>query len=213
MPRPAICDNCGVIRYRRLSAVLLGAWLGASIFADVAVTQNFQTVDRFLALPGNATTSRELNKVGRPEERMILRRNAAEENNWIFVNWERIELALGGVLFMLLLFGERPQKLHLFLCLLLIAIVAAEHFLLTDRIIDLGRRIDELPPNNPDAVKFWNLHGFYSGLDILKLVAGAFFAVQLATRRKLAADHFSREFDESAVRMPTDDKRQSSIPR
>jgi hypothetical protein len=186
-----------VIQYRRLSALLLGAWLGASIFADIAVTQNFQTVDRFLETPGTAATSMELNKAGRAEERKILRRNAGEENNWIFLNWERIEIALGAVLFMLLLFGERPQKLLLALCLAMIAIVAAEHFLLTERIADLGRRIDELAPNDPQSAQFWKLHGFYSGLDILKLTVGMLFAARLATKRKLAADYFARDFDAS----------------
>ena len=76
------------------------------------MTQNFQTVDRFLETPGSVTTSAQLNQIGRTEERFILRRNAGEENNWIFLNWERVELALGGALFLLLLFGSRPQKLN-----------------------------------------------------------------------------------------------------
>ena len=83
-----------VIQYRRLSALLLGVWLGASITStDLAVTQNFQTIDRFLDTPGNAATSAQLNEIGRARERIVLRRNAAEENNWIFLNWERLQRA------------------------------------------------------------------------------------------------------------------------
>ena len=100
-----------MIQFRRLAALVLGAWLGASILADIAVTQNFQAVDRFLQVPGNANTSAALNRIGRDQARMILRRNAGEENNWIFLNWERVEMALGGLLFLILLFGGRPQKL------------------------------------------------------------------------------------------------------
>ena len=84
------------------------------------------------------SASAALNAVGRDEERFILRRNAGEENNWIFLNWERVELALGGLLFLLLLFGEKPQKLLLVLCAAMFLIVAGEHFLLTPLIIDLG---------------------------------------------------------------------------
>jgi hypothetical protein len=192
-----------VIQYRRLAALLIGAWLGAGVLADVAVTQNFQAVDRFLEAPGSVSTSAALNAVGRDKERFILRRNAAEENNWIFLNWERVELALGGVLFLLLLFGERPQKLLIVLCAAMFVIVAAEHFYLTPLITDLGRRVEDLPATDPDVKTFWMLHGFYSGFDILKLLLGFAFAVRLAIKRKPDQDHFVREY---AASMPVERK-------
>jgi hypothetical protein len=189
-----------VIRYRSLSALLLGAWLGASVLADVAVTQNFQTVDRFLEVPGNPSTSIELNAVGRARERVILRRNAAEENNWIFLNWERIELAIGVGLFLLLLFGEKPRigerplKSVLALSLVMLAIVFAEHFPLTPEITRLGRSVDDLPATSPEYRKFWALHGLYSGLDILKILVGFALATCLAIRRSPDREYFAREF-------------------
>jgi len=183
-----------VIQYRRLASLLLGAWLGAGILTDIAVTQNFQTVDRFLETPGSATTSTQLNKIGRAEVRVILRRNAGEENNWIFLNWERVELALGGALFILLLFGSRPQKLTLAFCAAMLLIVVAQHFLLAPQITEIGRKVDELPPADPEVHKFWMLHGFYSGLEILKLVVGFAFAIRLTIRKKIDQDHFVREY-------------------
>jgi hypothetical protein len=192
-----------VIQYRRLAALLIGVWLGAGVLADVAVTQNFQAVDRFLQAPGSVSTSAALNAVGRDKERFILRRNAAEENNWIFLNWERVELALGGLLFLLLLFGERPQKLLIVLCAAMFLIVAGEHFYLTPMITDLGRRVEDLPAADPDVKTFWILHGFYSGFDILKLLLGVAFAVRLAIKRKPDQDHFVREY---AASMPVERK-------
>lgn len=183
-----------MIQYRRLASLLLGAWLGAGILTDIAVTQNFQTVDRFLETPGSATTSTQLNKIGRAEVRVILRRNAGEENNWIFLNWERVELALGGALFILLLFGSRPQKLTLAFCAAMLLIVVAQHFLLAPQITEIGRKVDELPPADPEVHKFWMLHGFYSGLEILKLVVGFAFAIRLTIRKKIDQDHFVREY-------------------
>ena len=85
--------------------MLLGLWLGAGIVTDIAVTQNFSTVDRFLQTPGSIATSIELNRLGRPAVREILRRNAAEENNFLFEAWERAEIAIGILLFLLILFG------------------------------------------------------------------------------------------------------------
>jgi len=183
-----------VIQYRRLAALLLGAWLGASVLTDVAVTQNFQTVDRFLQQPGSVSASAALSAIGRDRERIILRRNAGEENNWIFMNWERVELAFGGLLFLILLFGERPQRLLLGLCAAMLLIVAAEHFLLTPLIVDLGRRVDDLPATDPDSKQFWMLHGIYSGLDILKMLVMGAFAVRLAIKRKPDPDYFAREY-------------------
>ena len=192
-----------MIQFRRLSALLLGAWLGASIVADVAVTQNFQTVDRFLQTPGNPGTSAQLNEIGWARERVILRRNAGEENNWIFLNWERVELVIGTGLFFLLLFGDRTQKLMLGLSIALLAIVAAEHFLFTPRIIDLGRVIDDLPASDPQYKTFWTLHGVYSGLDILKMLVAFGMAVRLVIRSKPDSDHFAREY---AAKIPVGEK-------
>ncbi len=177
-----------MIQYRRLTALLLGAWLGASVLADLAVTQNFQTVDRFLDSPGSNETSAQLNAIGRARERLILRRNAAEENNWIFLNWERLEFAIGGALFLLFLLGDRPRKGALAVSLLLLGIVAAEHFLLTPEVTRLGRIVDTLPATDPEYKRFWMLHGFYSALDILKMLIGFGLAARLVIRRKPERD-------------------------
>jgi hypothetical protein len=168
-----------VTRYRGLSVLLLGAWVGAGIFTDLAVTQNFRAVDRFLA---SSQLNGPLNDMERGRERIVLRRNAAEENNWIFQNWERLEFAIGGVLLLLLLVGGKPGKSTLALGLALPAIVAAEHFLLTPRIIDLGRIVGDLPVTDPAARTFWMLHGFYGGLDILKILVGLGLAAILLIR-------------------------------
>ncbi|MDP9054443.1 MAG: hypothetical protein M3N93_09110 [Acidobacteriota bacterium] len=183
-----------MIQYRRLSALLLGIWLGAGIVTDLAVTQNFQAVDRFLETPGNPVTSAQLNQIGRARERVILRRNAGEENNWIFLNWERVELTMGAALFLLLLFGDRPQKLMLGFSLALLAIVGAEHFFLTPPIAELGRTVDNLPNTDPQYKTFWTLHGLYSGLDIVKMLVTVAMAARLIVRRRPDKEHFVREY-------------------
>lgn len=167
--------------YRRLAILLLGAWLGAGVFADFAVVQNFQTVDRFLADPGNALAASELGKIGRDRERVLLRRNAGEENNFIFANWERAELGIGVVLLALLAFG-RQDKPALVLAVTMLVVVVAQHFFLSQRITDLGRRIADLPPNDPLNGTFWTYHGIYSGVEILKLAIGGGLAVLLSLR-------------------------------
>lgn len=183
-----------MIQYRRLAALVLGTWLGAGVFADVAVTQNFQTVDRFLVQPGSAVIAAELNKSGRERERSILRRNAGEENNTIFENWERVELVIGCALFALLLYGARPQLPLLSGAALMLVIVTAQHFFVSPEITALGRKLADLPADDPLVARFWTLHGLYSGSEILKLLVGMALAARLAFRRKRDPDHFAKEY-------------------
>ncbi len=177
-----------MIQYRRLAALLLGVWLGGSIFADIAVTQNFATVDRFLADPGNASAAIELGRIGRDRERVLLRRNAGEENNYIFLNWERTEFPIAFVLLLVLAFGGRPDKPMLGLNVLMLAVISAQHFILSPQITDLGRRIADIPAallqQDPLNARFWMLHGFYSGSEILKLVLGFVLGGRLCALRK-----------------------------
>jgi hypothetical protein len=181
-----------VIRNRGFSALLPGAWLGASILTD-------RTVDRFLAAPGSVNASVRLNEIGRGRARLVLPPNAGEANNWILRNWERLEFALGGALFLLLLFGDRPQKSMRAVSLFLLAIVAAEHFLLTPRIVALGRVVDDLPPADPEYKTSRMLYGLHGMLDMLKSLTGCGLAARLVIRRKHDRDRFAREY---AVSLP-----------
>ena len=79
-------------------------------------------------------------------------------------------------------------------CAAMLLIVVAQHFLLAPQIAEIGRRVDDLPAGDPEVHKFWTLHGFYSGLEILKLFVGFAFAIRLTTRKKIDQDHFVREY-------------------
>ena len=183
-----------MIQYRRVAAILLGIWLGAGIFADVAVTQNFQTVDRFLADPGSTGTSVELNRMGRAPARAMLRRNAGEENNFLFENRERAELMLGVVLLATLFFGERPQKVMLAAGLAMWVLVLVQHFLLSPQVAEMGRSMADHAEDAALSRKFRIFHGIYSGSEILKLLVGLGLAVRLSMRRKADPDYFAKEY-------------------
>ena len=159
-----------------LAVLVLGLWLGAGIFADISVTRNFSTIESFLANPGATATASEIDAIGREREREILRRNAAEENNGIFQDWERAELAIGGVLIALLAL-ERAPVVDLTMAGAMIAIVAVQTLALSPRIAALGRLIPSMPPGDPAVAHFWTMHGIYSGSEILKLLLG--FALSL----------------------------------
>ena len=174
--------------------MLLGLWLGAGIVTDVTVTTNFSTVDRFLQSPGSIATSIELNKIGRDRLREILRRNAGEENNYIFENFELAELGLGAVLFFVLLFGDRPQISMLAFTAVMEVIVGVQHFFLSPQITALGRQIVGLAKSTPEYQRFWMFHGIYSGSEILKLVIGIAFFLRLVIRQKPDPNQFAKEY-------------------
>lgn len=186
-----------MIQFRRLVSILLGLWLGANIVVDLAVTQNFSTVDRFLASPGSVAASIQLNKIGRADAREILRRNAAEENNVLFDNFEIAEAFLGAILFLLLLFGDRPQISMLAMTFLMLAIVLTQHFALSPQITAMGRNIAALPKESAAVKKFWMFHGFYSGSELLKIGIGIAFAARLIFRNKQDPDMFKKQYEAS----------------
>jgi hypothetical protein len=199
MPSRAICDNSNVIQYRRIAAIVLGGWLGAGTFADFAVTQNFQTVDRFLASPGSNVIAMELEKIGADRERPILRRNAGEENGFLFRGWETAELAIGAAVIGLLLVGGKRSGLVLSPAVLMLLIVVAQRFYLSPEVTDLGRRIADLSAADPRGPQlnsqFWTAHGIYSGLEIFKLLLGAFLAVLLVLPHKRDLSHAGHEHE------------------
>ncbi len=190
----AICDNANVIQFRRVAALLLGLWLGAGIFADFAVNQNFRNVEGFLADPGAVSTSIEMNHIGRWKERIIIRRYVAELNNTIFETWEWVEIVLGTALFATLVFGERPKKWMLAVPLVMLLIVAAQRFYLTPNVADLARKLADLSPKDPLNGKFWTFHGIYSGAEIVKLALGAALALRLSVKGKADPDYFVKQF-------------------
>lgn len=178
---------------------MLGAWLGAGVFVDIAVTQNFQTVDRFLAKPGAIQTSIDLNEAGRARARNILRRNAGEENNFLFDVWESAELVIVPILFCLLFFGGRPQKILLAGTGVLLVVVCVQHFWLSPTVAEMGRKLVDLGPKDPLNGTFWQYHGAYSGIEIGKMLVGLAMGVRLSIKRTADPDHFAREFEKKAA--------------
>lgn len=183
-----------MIQFRRIAALILGLWLGAAVFADFAVTQNFRNVEGFLSDPGAVSTSIEMNRIGRWKERIIIRRYVAELNNDLFESWEWTELLLGAVLFASLFFGERPQKWMLAVPLGMLLIVMAQRFYLTPQVNEMGRKLADLSAKDPLNKTFWIFHGIYSGAEIVKLVLGVALAARLGVKGKVDPDYFAKQF-------------------
>lgn len=157
--------------------------MGGSILIDFATFDNFGNIDDFLQMPGSVRTSVELNKIGRDDARLLLRRYVGEDNAALIFYWERIGAAIGVLIFFLLLFRDQPNWITMGGVLLMTAIVLGQHFL-TPEIAATGRRMDDLPANDPIRGTFGVLHGTYSTLEILKVLVGLLLAWKLIRRER-----------------------------
>ncbi len=155
---------------RRLVAFLLGAWIAGSILMAIVATQNFRSVDRLLKDP-SPKAERVVRALGHDTARKFLRYHSAELNRSYFGAWEKAQLALGGVTFLLMLFTTTVGWPPLAANLLAAGVVAAQHWVLTVRIVWYGRAIDFLDAavRSPERQKFDTLHELYAGMELLKL--------------------------------------------
>jgi len=173
------------MHFRRFACFLLGLWLGAGLFMDMVVTQNFRSVDRLLAHPA-PPAAEQISKLGAESARVFLRHQVSEQNRWYFETWGTMETILGAVLLMVLLFGSTENNVTLLISLLMLLIAVVQRFTLTPLMVALGKLIDWIPADQPAAerTRFWMLHNAYVGLELLNWALGLFLTARLLFRRR-----------------------------
>ena len=174
------------MHFRRLASLLVGAWLAGCALMDLVATENFRSVDRLLSAPSAQAAEHIRAMGGHDPAREFLRYQVSEQNRWYFENWERIQIVLGVLLLLVLLFGSVPDRFALWLTVLMLVAVLAMHFFLTPEITRLGRSIDFTPRGTPSAerTRFWTFHGAYSATELVKLGLGVALAARLLRRKK-----------------------------
>jgi hypothetical protein len=167
----------------RLASLLLGGWLIAGILMDFMAIQNFRTVDRFLAEP-TVFAAQDIKALGGHDPaRLFLRQEVGERNRFLFEQWEIVQIILGLAFIGAIVFGHGdPSKSTLLTVAAMLVIVCVDRFYLTPRITDLGRLIDYPGQAGANPALFWTLHGWYSGLELLKLALGFVCAGTLLVR-------------------------------
>jgi hypothetical protein len=174
------------MHFPRLAAFLIGVWVACGLFMATVATQNFRSVDRLLASPGSEAAQRIQTLGGRDAARVFLRHQASELNRFYFETWERVQIALGVSLFLVLFLMDASDRVQQVLCLLMLAIVLVARWWVTPQITEIGRAIDWIPPSESNALRshFWTLHGAYAGGEVLKQLLGLTLAFRLVWRRK-----------------------------
>lgn len=159
--------------------------------------QNFRAVDRLLDHPSPEARHSIEALGGREHARTFLRYQASERNRIYFETWEIVQLILGSALFFLLLFGTTERKFTLLLALLMVAVVAIMHFILTPEIVALGRLTDFAPAHAPapERQRLWMADGAYLTLKVAKWVLGLALAGKFLLRSGKRSDRAVRQID------------------
>jgi hypothetical protein len=165
------------MKVRYLTSWLLGGWIAGSLFMIMVATQNFRSVDRLLAAPAGAAA--QIDKMGHDEARTFLRFQVSEQNRWYFETWEKVQLALGLALLILML---RQGKMLVILVGAMLVLLLAQRFYITPEIVRIGRLID-FAPQAAERKTFWMFHGVYSAVELTKLALGFFLSGSLVFGR------------------------------
>jgi len=91
------------MHYRRIVALLLGLWMGGALIMVCLARVSFQSVQRVMNA-SNPVFAVQTKPLGKANTEMVLRYEIAEENRYLFQNWEYMQLILGVAFFSYLLF-------------------------------------------------------------------------------------------------------------
>jgi len=156
-----------------IAVAILSVWLAATLFVWFAATRTFSTVERILrkANPQFVETSKPL---GEDQTRVLLRYLASEINRAYFW-WYGVAQILLAALLLLLLWRQTPRDaIALAVVWTMLGLVLVLTLVVTPLVVSLGQRLDFVPrtPPPPLLSRFWALHGAFTGLDGVKLLAG-----------------------------------------
>ena len=160
-------------RSHLLATAVLSAWLAVTLCMWFAATGSFGAVRRVLegSNPQLAETTRSLTA---DQTRLVMRHAASEINRTYFRAYGWAQLVLGVFLLVLLVTQTPRDTAALVIVGAMVAVVVPLTLYVTPEIIEIGRQIDFVPrdPAPPEMSRFRMLHGAFTGLDGLKLVAG-----------------------------------------
>ena len=160
-------------RSQVLAVAILGAWIMSTLCMWFAATRSFATVERIME--GGRPQFVEITKpLGEVSTRMVIRHMASEINRTLFRGYGALQIGFGALLFLLVLRQTPRHTLDISLVATMLTLSLILTLVLTPLITSVGRSIDFLPRNPPPPVmpRFWMLHGAYTSLDGIKLLAG-----------------------------------------
>jgi hypothetical protein len=160
---------------RRAACFVLGAWIIGSLFVAYIAVQNATTAERLLSAPP-PEFAKMIRSLGPDRVTTILQYQGAEQNRYYLDSWERMQLFLGPLLVVLLVFATRVSRIAIALCGTMIVFTAFAHFVLTPEINYIGRSLDFAAGWSGAHKRVWVLRATYTSLEALKLTLGCVLA-------------------------------------
>lgn len=160
-------------RSQILAVAILGAWIASTLCMWFVATRSFSAVERVLKRP-DPQFLETTKPLGEGPTRVVLRYMAAEINRTLFWGYGTLQIGLGAILF-LLLWRQTPRSaVDIGVVATMLALSVILTLVITPLVTSLGRSIDFLPRNPPPPVmpRFRTLHGLFTALDGVKLIAG-----------------------------------------
>ncbi|MEZ5400303.1 MAG: hypothetical protein R2729_11590 [Bryobacteraceae bacterium] len=143
----------------------------------------------------------ELKAAGQERAQAFLRHQAAELNRYYFDRWEVVQLSIAGLLGVILLFATNASRVAMGAWVVMFLITGVQHFVVTPRIIDVGRAFDFAGMHEfiDERALFSRLHAQYGFAEITKWVAGLVLAVRLLYRRPARGSRRGKRAAEDAL--------------
>jgi hypothetical protein len=163
-------------RSQVLAVAILGAWIASTLCMWFAATRSFATVEsvRKRAEPQFVEITKPL---GEAPTRVVLRYMASEINRTLFWGYGAVQIGFGALLFLLVLRQSPRHTLDIGLVATMLTLSIILTLVITPMVTSVGRSIDFLPRNPPPPImpRFWMLHGSFTSLDGVKLLASPAF--------------------------------------
>lgn len=166
--------------------VLLGAWIGCTLFMWQVAIQNFAVAES-VAAADSEDLRQVIGDLSAERLRTALRYQASEVNRLFFAGWGWIQLPLGTAVLLLACFANSGRSVQV-LAAIMTAITLGLAVYVVPATVRLGRMIDFVPEASLPAVRseFWTLHHAYTAADSLKLALGL-VAIALVWRGRNAS--------------------------
>jgi hypothetical protein len=124
--------------------------------------------------------------LGPAETRMVLRFAVAEQNRWMFRNWETMQIGLAVLFFCYLLFGTLEGKFSLAVMLAMLALTLLQRQWISPDLGISGRTMGYLPGDlaAQERARFWLLHNAYLAVEALKFGLGLVLGTIVMSRKR-----------------------------
>jgi len=173
------------MHYRRIVCFLLGVWLGGGILMAWYGVRSFGTVETIVN-QSNPAFVVQVKPLGPAVTRTVLRYAVAEQNRWLFRQWENLQIAMAAVFFAYLLFGTMEGKFSLAVMLGMLVFTMIQRLLISPELGLTGSALQFIPAEaaGPEHAKFWLLHNAYLTLEALKFGLGLVLGIIVMSRTR-----------------------------